>query len=203
MIGKDSEAHWLFHSDQLLTYSCLNWFRIFLEGVNRITPLPLMDYTPKPSKTFRLRSRNSNSEDETNIIGIVAINMHSGVSLPRNLLLSLEIPRPSKTSITDISKTRSSAYHKNFERYIINEKVFPEGYEYPNGRRTPEPNNEDELEESLVTSRPSLSPSRFTVEDFRRFKRDNSWVYDGSVMSTVFPTIRLMSWTRRSRSSNQ
>jgi hypothetical protein len=56
MIGKDSEAHWLFHGDQLLTYSRLDLFRMFLEGVNRITPLPLMDYTPKPSTTFRLRS---------------------------------------------------------------------------------------------------------------------------------------------------
>ena len=94
----------------------------------------------------------------------------------------------SKTSITD--KTRSSAYDKNFERYIINEKVFPEGYEYADSRRTPEPNYADELEETLARSRPSLSPSRFTNEDFRRFKRDNARVYEGSVMSTVFPTIR-------------
>ena len=94
----------------------------------------------------------------------------------------------SKTSITD--KTKSSAYDKNFERYVINEKVFPEGYEYPDDRRTPEPNNEDELDDSLARSRPSLSPSRFTNEDFRRFKRDNARIYEGSVMSTVFPTIR-------------
>jgi hypothetical protein len=73
---------------------------------------------------------------------------------------------------------------------MINENVFPEGYEYPDGRRTPEPNNEDELEASLARSRPSLSPSRFTNEDFRRFKRDNARVYEGSVMGTVFPTIR-------------
>lgn len=115
---------------------------------------------------------------------------HSGRSSQSSKSAKPSSNSTSKTSIADTSKTRSSAYDKNFERYIINEKVFPEGYEYPDGRRTPEPNNEDELEESLARSRLSLSPSRFTNEDFRRFKRDNARVYEGSVMSTVFPTIR-------------
>jgi len=87
----------------------------------------------------------------------------------------------SKTSYTN--KTRSSAYDKNFERYIINKKIFLKGYEYPDDCPTPEANNEDELEESLARSRPSLSPSRFTNKDFQRFVRDNDRVYEGLVIS--------------------
>ncbi|SLM36805.1 hypothetical protein LPUS_06491 [Lasallia pustulata] len=96
----------------------------------------------------------------------------------------------SENSNTEIVARKISAYDKNFEQFLINENVFPEGYEYPDDRPIPEPNNWQEMQEELARRRPSLSLSRFTNEDFRRFKRDNARVYEGSVMSTIFPTIR-------------
>jgi hypothetical protein len=85
---------------------------------------------------------------------------------------------------------KTPAWDKNFEQNIINENIFPEGYEYPNDQLTPEPDNEEEVQEMLARSRPSLSLSRFTDLDFRKFKRDNSRIYESTLMGTVFPTIR-------------
>ncbi|KAH7176290.1 hypothetical protein EDB81DRAFT_875109 [Dactylonectria macrodidyma] len=49
--------------------------------------------------------------------------------------------------------------------------IFPPGYEYPDGHEPPEPENLDEIRRALEQPRASLSPSRFTREDFKKFQR--------------------------------
>jgi hypothetical protein len=99
--------------------------------------------------------------------------------------------RPKSTATSASSKTRkSSAYDKDFEQHYIDNRIYPEGYEYSDDRQTPEPGDLDELYQRLLQPRSSLSPSRFTPSDFRDFKRTNARVIDeGDVMRHVFPII--------------
>ena len=83
-------------------------------------------------------------------------------------------PSTSTSKTSNTSGRRSSAYDANFEQHLIDNRVYPEGYEYHDDRQTPEPNNAEELRQRLAASRPSLSPSKFTDSDFRKFKRANN-----------------------------
>jgi hypothetical protein len=83
----------------------------------------------------------------------------------------------------------SSAYNTNFERHCIDHRIYPKGYNYRDGRPTPEPGLEG-LYQRLFQPRPSLSLSRFTTSDFRDFEQKNDRVIsEGKVMRTVFPLI--------------
>ena len=94
------------------------------------------------------------------------------------------------TSNATSSSRRSSAYDGAFELHLIDNGIYPEGYDYPNDRETPEPSNLEEFYQRLAQPRPSLSPSRFTASDFKNFKQKNSRVIsEGKVMRTVFSTI--------------
>ncbi|RFU24503.1 hypothetical protein B7463_g11836, partial [Scytalidium lignicola] len=85
---------------------------------------------------------------------------------------------------------RSSAYDDNFEQHLIDYHIYPEGYDYPNSRKTPEPTVLRELHEILAQPRPSLSPSCFTTLDFQDFKQKNARaISERKVMSTVLPKI--------------
>ena len=87
------------------------------------------------------------------------------------------------------SSRRSSAYDNNFEEHLIDHRIFPEGYEHPDGRSTPEPDLVG-FHEMLARSRRSLSPSRFTTADFCDFKQANAQVLsEGKVMRTVLPAV--------------
>ncbi|EQL32384.1 hypothetical protein BDFG_05400 [Blastomyces dermatitidis ATCC 26199] len=70
---------------------------------------------------------------------------------------------PSSTADTkDTTKTTSTtAYNRNFQQNLIDHGVYPDGYEYPDGRIPAMPNNWEEIKERLSRPRPSLSPSKF------------------------------------------
>lgn len=94
------------------------------------------------------------------------------------------------TSHATSSNRRSSAYDGAFEQHLVDNGIYPEGYDYPDDRETPEPNNLEELYQILAQPRPSLSPSLFTASDFKDFKQKNSRVIsEGKVMTTVLPII--------------
>ncbi|KAF2158771.1 hypothetical protein M409DRAFT_30729 [Zasmidium cellare ATCC 36951] len=67
--------------------------------------------------------------------------------------------------------------------------VYPDGYEDTDGE-APEPGNVDAIREVLAESRSSLSPSKFSEDRFKQFKRDNRRaISEGDAMAEVIPTI--------------
>jgi hypothetical protein len=85
--------------------------------------------------------------------------------------------------------TRSTkAYDPAFQQHLTDNDILPDDYEYPDGRYPPELSNVDDLTQRAP--RASLSPSRFTNDDFRRFKRANTHATkESQVISKVIPFI--------------
>ncbi|EEH47850.2 uncharacterized protein PADG_03934 [Paracoccidioides brasiliensis Pb18] len=86
--------------------------------------------------------------------------------------------------------TSNTPYNRNFQQNMIDHGVYPDGYEYPDGRIPAMPNNWKEINETLARPRPSLSPSKFSDEHFRKFKRaDTHSSKEQPVTSSVIPII--------------
>ncbi|KAK5093869.1 hypothetical protein LTS08_008803 [Lithohypha guttulata] len=77
----------------------------------------------------------------------------------------------SRTRSTRTSKT--TPYSGQYEQALIDAHVYPEGHDY-DGDDAPVPTNYEDILRHLSAERASLSPSRFTDEDFRQFKRTNA-----------------------------
>ncbi|KAI9748370.1 MAG: hypothetical protein M4579_007245, partial [Chaenotheca gracillima] len=93
-------------------------------------------------------------------------------------------------STVKTSHRKSSAYHRDFEQHLIDHGLYPDDYEFSDGRDPSRPNNEDDILDRLGQPRPSLSPSRFSDKAFRAFKQTNSRALtEPMVMRNVFPTI--------------
>lgn len=89
------------------------------------------------------------------------------------------------------TKTGSTGpYDPQFEQLLIDNGVYPDGYEDSNGD-APEPRNIEAIRECLARSRSSLSPSRFDQAAFKQFQRSNRGASSEQlVMDDVMPTIR-------------
>ena len=89
------------------------------------------------------------------------------------------------------SNTASTGpYNRNFQQNLIDGGVYPPGYEYPNGRVPERPANWKEIKRRLARPRPSLSPSRFPDEEFRKFVRaDEHASKEKRVTKSVIPII--------------
>jgi len=99
---------------------------------------------------------------------------------------------PSKSTGTpNTTSTRSTGpYDRAFQQHLIDHQIFPDGYEYPDGRSPPEPINLDNISDVLAQPRASLSPSRFSTDDFRKFKRADAHASkEREVTTTVIPAI--------------
>src|ERR1700677_326942 len=108
--------------------------------------------------------------------------------------------RVSKQKSTSTSRTRTSTntantastgpYNRNFQQNLVDGGVYPDGYEYPDGRMPELPVNWDEIKQRLAHPRPSLSPSRFPEEEFRKFKRADAHASkEKQVTTSVIPII--------------
>lgn len=98
----------------------------------------------------------------------------------------------SKSTNTSNTKTTKSTglYDCAFQQHLIDFGIYPDEYEYPDGRVPPGPDNIDEISLALARLRPSLSPSRFSDEDFRKFKRANAHAAkERQVTTSVIPII--------------
>ncbi|KAI9147394.1 hypothetical protein HJFPF1_12414 [Paramyrothecium foliicola] len=95
------------------------------------------------------------------------------------------------TATPDTTTTRSTGpYDRAFQQHLIDHHIFPPRYEYPNGDELPEPENLDDIRRVLEQPRHSLSPSRFTKEDFKKFERaDAHATKESRVVATVIPII--------------
>ena len=89
------------------------------------------------------------------------------------------------------SKTKkSSAYDPAFEQHLIDHGIYPHGYDYDDDDGSVYPDNWEEINERLAQPRPSLSPSRFPREAFRKFEKTNMQALtENTVMSKAFPII--------------
>ncbi|KAM4063043.1 hypothetical protein HRG_010394 [Hirsutella rhossiliensis] len=99
---------------------------------------------------------------------------------------------PSKSSATpNTTSTKSTGpYDRAFQQHLIDHDVLPHGYEYPDGRLPPEPENIAEIRQILAEPRRSLSPSQFTGDDFRKFERaDTHAAKERDVIATVIPVL--------------
>ncbi|KAL8894237.1 MAG: hypothetical protein Q9207_008530 [Kuettlingeria erythrocarpa] len=96
------------------------------------------------------------------------------------------------TGKTTTSKTKkTSAYDPNFGQHLVDNCVYPDDYDFPDGRDPPRPNNETEILVKIGQPRASLSPSQFSEKAFRSFKQKNSRALnEDAVMGDVFPTIQ-------------
>ena len=93
-----------------------------------------------------------------------------------------------RESGTSSSTRKTSAYDPPFEQHLIDHGIYPEGY--GGVRNLQEPYNWEEINTKLALPRASLSPSRFTREDFLDFKEKNQEALtESKVMSKVFPII--------------
>jgi hypothetical protein len=63
----------------------------------------------------------------------------------RSASLSRRTKSTQSTEATDVSSNTkwTSVYDDTFEQYMIDNGIYPEGYEYLDGRLTPKPENMD------------------------------------------------------------
>jgi len=96
------------------------------------------------------------------------------------------------TARTTTSKTKkTSSYNPNFEQNLIDNSIYPDNYDFLDGRDPSRPNNENEILDKLEQPRASLSPSQFPEKEFCSFKQKNSRALnENAVMSNVFPIIQ-------------
>ena len=95
------------------------------------------------------------------------------------------------TNTTNTNTTISSGpYSRNFQQKLIDAGVYPDEYEYPDGRVAPEPENIETINQILTQPRPSLSPSQVPNQKFKEFKRSAAHVSkENKAMKTVVPII--------------
>lgn len=85
---------------------------------------------------------------------------------------------------------KSSTYDAAFEQHLIDHKIYPSNYDFPDDRLPPKPSNWKEINDRLKVPRASLSPTRFTDGAFDKFVRANSrTANEATVMRRPFPII--------------
>jgi len=95
-----------------------------------------------------------------------------------------------KESNSSSRTKKSSAYDPAFEQHLIDHGVYPHGYDYNDDDGSVYPDNWEEINDRLAQPRPSLSPSRFPREEFRKFEKTNMQALtENKVMSRAFPII--------------
>ncbi|RJE22369.1 hypothetical protein PHISCL_05311 [Aspergillus sclerotialis] len=97
-------------------------------------------------------------------------NLNEPMGRKRKRALSQSLSSSRSGTPKEITRTINT-YSRNFRQHLIDHGVYPDGYEYPGGRIPALPDNWDDINKRLIQRRPSLSPSRFTDDDFRKFKR--------------------------------
>ena len=98
---------------------------------------------------------------------------------------------PLTTASSAINTRSTGSYDPGFPQRMIDNGIYPDGYEYPDGRVPPLPNNWDEIQQILLQRRRSLSPTAFPAEKYREFKRvDTIFSSENNASREVFPIIQ-------------
>ncbi|KZZ89165.1 hypothetical protein AAL_07813 [Moelleriella libera RCEF 2490] len=92
---------------------------------------------------------------------------------------------------TKTTSTKSTGpYDRAFQQHLIDHNILPHRYEYPGGELPPEPDNLEDIRQALSQPRASLSPSKFTKDDFRKFERADAQAFkERDVTTNVIPII--------------
>lgn len=72
-----------------------------------------------------------------------------------------------------VDPQKITPYSRNFQQHLIQHGVYPCGYKHRDGSVPAKPDNWKEIKQILVQRRPSLSPSKFTDEEYERFFQDD------------------------------
>ncbi|KID94250.1 hypothetical protein MAJ_09784, partial [Metarhizium majus ARSEF 297] len=99
---------------------------------------------------------------------------------------------PSKSTATSNSTSIKSVgpYDRAFQQNLIDHNIFPDGYEYPDGTSPPGPDNMDEILHAMAQPRASLSPSQFSDNEFKSFKRADTHAFkERDITTNVIPFI--------------
>ena len=108
----------------------------------------------------------------------------------RHLNSSSRPPLSSASSAITKNTRSTGSYDPGFEQRMIDNGIYPDGYEYPDGRVSPLPNNWDEIQQILLQRRQSLSPTAFPVEKYREFKRADAQISsENKATKKVIPMI--------------
>ncbi|POS77926.1 hypothetical protein DHEL01_v203693 [Diaporthe helianthi] len=92
------------------------------------------------------------------------------------------------TDDTSVSSKRPSAASSTFERILIENNIFSDGYGYHQQVPVVQHANSAQIQQKLAASRASLSPSRRDKSEYERFKQANTTALSESkVMSRVMP----------------
>ena len=98
-----------------------------------------------------------------------------------------------KRAKTASSKARkTNAYDHSFEQHLIDHGIYPDGYDHGDDHDyfSVYPDNWEEINEMLAQPRRSLSPSRFPLEAFQKFKKTNKEALnEDNVMQKAVPII--------------
>ncbi|KAK7959742.1 uncharacterized protein PG986_004596 [Apiospora aurea] len=97
---------------------------------------------------------------------------------------------PTKRSSNTTSTKSTGPYDRAFQQHLIDHGVFPYRYEYPDGGTPPPPDNLEEIRAVLAQPRPSLSPSRFKNDDFKKFEKEDAHATtEWQIVANVVPII--------------
>ncbi|KAI3340359.1 hypothetical protein F4824DRAFT_452991 [Ustulina deusta] len=96
-------------------------------------------------------------------------------------------------STPTLPTTRSkstSPYDRAFQQHLIDHGIYPNKYKYPNRQAPLPPENLEEIMQVMAQPRLSLSPLRFTQENFENFEqKDADACKEWQVISDVTPLI--------------
>ncbi|KAK2808773.1 hypothetical protein FQN50_004445 [Emmonsiellopsis sp. PD_5] len=91
---------------------------------------------------------------------------------------------------TRTQNSTATPYSRNFHQHLINFGIYPDRYVWPDRRKAPQPDNLEDIKHRFARRRPSLSPSRFTDEDFDAFEEKDAGVTkEQVVMSSIIHVI--------------
>lgn len=97
---------------------------------------------------------------------------------------------PDSSNNKSTKTTSTTVYNRNFEQKLIDHGVYPPGYKYPDGQKPAKPSNWQELNERLAQPRASLSPSKFSEEQFEEFvEADVNASKEKSIVRLAIPII--------------
>jgi hypothetical protein len=92
---------------------------------------------------------------------------------------------------TNTTRTKSTGvYDRAFHQHLVDNGVYPQGHRHLDGSVPAKPENWKAVNQILALPRPSLSPSRFTDEDYENFvQADADASKEKQVSETVIPII--------------